>query len=36
MNADFDPHEIEGTAQATWAAADAYKVGEDATRPICA
>jgi leucyl-tRNA synthetase len=33
MNADFDPHEIEGTAQATWAAADAYKVGEDATRP---
>ena len=33
MNADFDPHEIEGTAQATWAAADVYKVGEDATRP---
>ena len=33
MNADFDPHEIEGTAQATWAAADAYKVGEDETRP---
>jgi leucyl-tRNA synthetase len=33
MNPDFDPREIEQRAQAAWAAADAYRVGEDAKRP---
>ncbi len=30
---DFDPRQIEQSAQAAWAAADAYRVREDASRP---
>ena len=33
MNADFDPREIERSAQAAWTAADAYRVVEDPLRP---
>jgi leucyl-tRNA synthetase len=33
MNPDFKPEEIERSAQAAWAAADAYRVVEDASRP---
>jgi leucyl-tRNA synthetase len=33
MKADFEPHEIEQNAQRAWAAADAYRVAEDASRP---
>jgi leucyl-tRNA synthetase len=33
MNPDFQPEEIERSAQAAWAAADAYRVVEDASRP---
>jgi leucyl-tRNA synthetase len=33
MKADFEPHEIEQLAQRAWSAADAYRVGEDASRP---
>ncbi len=33
MNPDFHPDEIERSAQAAWAAADAYRVVEDASRP---
>ncbi len=32
MTPDFNPREIERAAQAAWAAADAYRVTEDATR----
>ena len=33
MKADFDPHEIEQRAQRAWTAGDAYRVGEDPSRP---
>ena len=33
MNADFDHHEIERSAQAAWTAADVYRVGEDTAKP---
>ncbi|MEO8835714.1 MAG: leucine--tRNA ligase, partial [Caldimonas sp.] len=33
MKADFDPHEVEREAQRAWAAADIYRVREDAARP---
>ena len=33
MNPDFKPDEIERSAQAAWAAADAYRVVEDTARP---
>ncbi len=33
MNPEFKPDEIERAAQADWAAADAYRVSEDARRP---
>jgi len=33
MNPDFEPHEIERSVQAAWAAADAYRVREDTSRP---
>src|SRR5687768_18210092 len=33
MKADFDPREIEQSAQAAWAAGDVYRVTEDASRP---
>ena len=33
MNSDFNPSEIERTAQAAWSAKDAYRVTEDASRP---
>jgi leucyl-tRNA synthetase len=33
MNPDFNPREIERAAQAAWAARDAYRVTEDASRP---
>jgi len=33
MNPDFKPDEIERTAQAAWAAADAYRVREDSSKP---
>ena len=32
MNPEFKPNEIERAAQAAWAAADAYRVREDASR----
>jgi leucyl-tRNA synthetase len=33
MKADFEPKEIEQAVQRAWNEADAYRVGEDATRP---
>ena len=33
MNPDFKPDEIERAAQAAWAAADAYRVREDSSKP---
>jgi len=33
MKADFEPHEIEQNAQSAWAAANAYRVEEDPSRP---
>ncbi|HEY0859094.1 MAG TPA: leucine--tRNA ligase [Albitalea sp.] len=33
MNPDFKPDEIERAAQAAWQARDAYRVGEDTSRP---
>ena len=33
MNPDFDPREIEKATQEAWAAADVYRVTEDASRP---
>jgi len=33
MNPDFEPHEIERSVQAAWAATDAYRVREDTSRP---
>jgi len=33
MKADFEPHEIEQSAQSAWAAANAYRVEEDPSRP---
>ena len=33
MNPDFNPDEIERSAQAAWRAADAYRVVEDTSRP---
>ena len=33
MKAEFAPHDVEQAAQRAWAAADAYRVGEDPARP---